>query len=163
MKKETKKAIFASGCFWGTEYYLGKAKGVIKASSGYTGGSVGNPTYEQVCGGKTGHVEAVEVEYDPNITSYETLAQLFFETHDPTQRNGQGPDIGPQYQSKIFYGNNEEKKIAEKLVGTLNNKGMEIATKIDKAGVFYPAELYHQNYYNKTGGSPYCHVYRKLF
>lgn len=160
---KTKVAIFASGCFWGTQHYLGKAPGVIKSTVGYTGGQVKNPTYEQVCCSTTGHVEAVRVEYDPKKTSYEKLAKLFFETHDPTQKGGQGPDIGEQYRSIIFYADEEEKEIATQLIDYLEDRGMEIATKIEKTGPFYPAEEHHQNYYAKTGGSPYCHVYRKLF
>jgi len=163
MQNKTKKAIFASGCFWGTEYYMNKANGVIAATSGYIGGNVENPTYEQVSSGKTGHVEAVEVEYDSSVTSYEKLAKLFFETHDPTQKDGQGPDIGSQYLSKIFYNNDEEKEIAEKLIKILTDKEMKIATKVEKASLFYPAEKYHQKYYAESGNSPYCHIYRKLF
>lgn len=163
MKNKTKKAIFASGCFWGTEYYMSKVDGVISAISGYIGGDIKDPTYEQVSSGKTGHVEAVEIEYDPDKTSYEKLAKLFFETHDPTQKDGQGPDIGSQYLSKIFYENDEEKNIAEKLIKILEDKGMKIATKIEKAGTFYSAEKYHQDYYAKSGNSPYCHIYHKLF
>lgn len=163
MNNKTKKAIFASGCFWGTEYYMSKADGVISVTSGYIGGNVKDPTYEQVSSGKTGHVEAVEVEYDPLITNYENLAKLFFETHDPTQKNGQGPDIGSQYLSKIFYNNDEENKIAEKLIQILTDRGMKIATKVEKAGPFYPAEDYHQDYYTKSSSLPYCHIYRKLF
>jgi len=160
---KTNKAIFASGCFWGTQHYLGKANGVVDSTVGYTGGYVENPTYEQVCTGTTGHVEAVEVEYDPGVTNYEELAELFFETHDPTQKNGQGPDIGTQYKSVIFYKTEEERRTAEKLIKLLIDKGMEITTEVEKAKTFYPAEEYHQNYYDKTGGSPYCHIYRKLF
>lgn len=159
----TKIAIFASGCFWGTQYYLKKAEGVIKTTVGYTGGEVANPSYEEVSDGTTGHVEAVEVQYDPDETSYEALAKMFFETHDPTQKGGQGPDIGSQYQSKIFYSNDEEKGIAEKLISFLEKKGMKIATKVDPASQFYSAEVYHQEYYAKKGGTPYCHVFRKLF
>ena len=163
MDKEYQKAIFASGCFWGTQYYLDKAPGVISTRVGYTGGHVVNPTYEQVSSGSTGHVESVEVEYDPAVTDYESLAKLFFETHDPTQKNGQGPDIGTQYRSKIFYGNDSERLVAEKLIGILRGQGMDIATKVEPAEPFYPAEEHHQDYYAKSGGSPYCHVYRKLF
>ena len=162
-KMKTKKAIFASGCFWGTEYYMSKAKGVIKATSGYAGGQTENPTYEQVSSGKTGHVEAVEVLYNPDVTNYETLAKLFFETHDPAQKDGQGPDIGSQYRSKIFYNNEDEKLIAENLISILKKQALDVATKIEEAGPFYPAEDYHQKHYDKTGGSPYCHIYRKLF
>lgn len=159
----TKKAIFASGCFWGTQHYLGKAKGVTKTTVGYTGGDFANPTYEQVSKGNTGHVEAVEVEYDPAVISYEELVKLFFETHDPSQFGGQGPDIGSQYESKIFYNDDEEKATAEKLIKILEDKGMLIATKVEQKKSFYPAEDYHQNYYNKNGANPYCHFYRKLF
>lgn len=157
------KAIFASGCFWGTQYYMVKIEGVLKTTAGYTGGFVDDPTYEQVSSGETGHVEAVEVEYDPKRVSYEELAKMFFETHDPTQAGGQGPDIGSQYQSKIFYGNETERLIAEKLISMLEMKGMEIATKVEPASKFWPAENYHQNYYDLKGTTPYCHVYRKLF
>lgn len=160
---KTNKAIFASGCFWGTQHYLVKADGVVGSTVGYTGGHIKNPTYEQVCTGTTGHVEAVEVEYDPSVTNYEKLAKLFFETHDPTQEDGQGPDIGTQYKSVIFYKTDEERQTAEKLMNLLTEKGMDIATKVEKAKTFYPAEEHHQNYYSKTGGSPYCHIYRKLF
>ena len=159
---KSKNAIFASGCFWGTQHYLGQAPGVIKSRVGYTGGNVPNPSYEQVSKGDTGHVEAVEVAYDPALTDYEALAKLFFETHDPTQANGQGPDIGSQYRSVIFYGNDKEKEIAEKLIRILQDKGMKIATKLEKASQFFTAEDYHQDYYAKSGGSPYCHIYRKL-
>ncbi len=157
------KAIFASGCFWGTQYYMDKIDGVLKTTAGYTGGFVDNPTYEQVSSGKTGHVEAVEVKYDPKIVSYENLAKMFFETHDPTQVGGQGPDIGVQYQSKIFYSNENEKAIAEKLISILEEKGMKIATAVEPASKFWPAEKYHQDYYELKGTSPYCHIYHKLF
>lgn len=159
----TKTAIFASGCFWGTQYYLNKLDGVIKTTVGYTGGNTKDPTYKEVSTDKTGHVEAVKVEYDPSMISYEKLVKMFFETHDPTQIGGQGPDIGSQYQSKIFYQNDEEKDVAEKLIKALENKSMNIATKVEKASDFYPAEEHHQDYYAKSGGSPYCHVFRKLF
>jgi len=160
---KTKIAIFASGCFWGTQYYLERADGVIKTTVGYTGGHIEDPTYEQVSAHKTGHVEAVQVEYDPKETSYEKLAKLFFETHNPTQQNGQGPDIGPQYKSVIFYSDKSEKETADKIIKILENKGMKIVTEIRKIEKFYPAESYHQAYYKKTGGTPYCHIYRKLF
>lgn len=164
MNKNKKKfAIFASGCFWGTQYYLGKALGVVDTTVGYIGGDVENPTYEQVSSGTTGHVEAVRVEYDPEETSYENLAKLFFETHDFAQEDGQGPDIGSQYRSKIFYSDESEKVIAEKLVDILEKKGFSVATISEPVGPFYPAEDYHQDYYQKNGGSPYCHIYRKIF
>lgn len=159
----TEKAIFASGCFWGTEYYMEKAPGVISTTVGFTGGAVAYPTYQQVSTGTTGHAESVQVVYDPNKTSYEKLAKLFFETHNFSQVNRQGPDIGPQYRSAIFYLNNEQRVIAEKLVKILKEKGKKVATEITPAGVFWPAEEYHQQYYDKNGKRPYCHIYRKIF
>ncbi|TLU55832.1 MAG: bifunctional methionine sulfoxide reductase B/A protein, partial [Chlorobium sp.] len=124
----TQKAIFAGGCFWGVEYHFNKLKGVFSAKSGYTGGLVDHPAYKQVCTGKTGHAEAVEIEFDPALVSYETLAKLFFEIHDPTQTNRQGPDIGTQYRSAVFYSDEEQKKVAEKLVGELKAKGYNVVT-----------------------------------
>ena len=163
MKNKIDRAVFASGCFWGTEYYLKKAPGVISTSVGYTGGNTANPTYEHVSTGKTGHKEAVEVKFDPSKTSFEELAKLFFETHDFTQANGQGPDIGDQYKSVIFYLNDAQKEISEDLISELEEKGYEVSTQLQKASVFYKAEDYHQDYYDKTGSSPYCHIYRKIF
>jgi peptide methionine sulfoxide reductase msrA/msrB len=159
----TERAIFASGCFWGTEYYLQKAPGVISTTVGYTGGHVENPTYQQVCTDRTGHAEAVEVIYDPSKTSYDQLARLFFETHDFTQLNRQGPDVGKQYRSAIFYLDEKQKETALRLVGILKSKGFAVKTEITPAGKFWPAELYHQDYYQNNGKTPYCHVYRKIF
>ena len=159
----TRTAIFAGGCFWGVEYHFKKVKGVLSVKSGYTGGVIDNPSYKQVCSGKTGHAEAVEVEFDSALVSYETLAKLFFEIHDPTQRNRQGPDIGTQYRSAIFYADEEQKRVAEKLIGELKSKGYHVATSVDKAGKFWYAEEYHQDYYAKTGHQPYCHIYQKRF
>jgi peptide methionine sulfoxide reductase msrA/msrB len=162
-KPKVERAIFASGCFWGSQYYLEKAKGVLYTKVGYTGGTKANPTYKEVCTGTTGHAESVEVFYDPSLTDYETLAKLFFETHDFTQVNRQGPDIGEQYRSMIFYIDNDQKLIAEKLIKILTDKGYNVATKLQQASTFWVAEDYHQEYYNKNGGTPYCHVYRKIF
>jgi len=162
-QKKTERAIFASGCFWGTEYHLQRAEGVLSTTVGYTGGHVENPTYKQVCTDRTGHAEAVEVVYDPTKTSYEKLAKLFFETHDFTQLNRQGPDVGKQYRSAIFYLNDEQKATAEKLVGVLRAKGFDVKTEITPASKFWPGEDYHQDYYNKTRKTPYCHVYRRIF
>ncbi|MGI8907834.1 MAG: peptide-methionine (S)-S-oxide reductase MsrA [Candidatus Sumerlaeaceae bacterium] len=161
--KTSETAIFASGCFWGTEYMFQKAKGVLSTKVGYCGGTVGNPTYKQVCTGSTGHAEAIEVVFNPKVTSYEEMARLFFETHDPTHVDRQGPDIGEQYRSMIFYASDDQKKVAEKLIAELKAKGVKVATQLAPAARFWPAEDYHQNYYQKTGGRPYCHVYRKLF
>ena len=160
---KTETAIFAGGCFWGVEYHFEKTRGVISAVSGYTGGHKDNPNYEEVCSGKTGHIEAVKVTYDPAQTDYETLAKLFFEIHDPTQNDRQGPDIGEQYRSVVFYQNEEQKKIAEKLIGVLKEKGYKVATRLDPTTVFWEAEDYHQDYYAHKGTLPYCHVYTKRF
>jgi len=157
------KAIFASGCFWGTEYFLKREEGVVKTTVGYIGGTLDNPTYREVCSKKTGHFEAVEVFFDPTVTDFEAVARMFFETHDPTQKNGQGPDIGPQYKSAIFYVNEDQKATSEMLIKLLKDKGVEVATELIEAPVFWPAELYHQDYYDLRGGTPYCHGYNKLF
>jgi peptide methionine sulfoxide reductase msrA/msrB len=159
----TETAIFASGCFWGTQHHLQRAVGVLTTTAGYTGGHLRQPTYEQVCAGNTGHAEAVRVIYDPSQVSYEDLAKLYFETHDFTQVDRQGPDIGTQYRSEIFFLDQEQKQAAEKLIAILRQKGYQVATRVTAAGEFWPAETFHQNYYQKKGGSPYCHVYRKIF
>ena len=157
------KVVFASGCFWGVEYQLQKVEGVISTTVGYTGGSVKNPTYKQVCTGTTGHAEAVEVLFNPGEVSYEALARIFFETHDPTQIDGQGPDIGTQYRSEIFYTSEEQKATSEKLIALLKQKGLDVVTALTPATTFYGGEEYHQDYYLKSGGTPYCHAYTKRF
>lgn len=156
-------AIFAGGCFWGVEYYMEKIDGVEEVVSGYTGGKTENPAYEDVLTGTTGHYEAVRVKYDPKKVSYEKLAKTFLEIHDPTQTTGQGPDLGNQYKSVIFYKNDEQKSVAEKLLNILRDKGYKIATKLLPAKPFYKAENYHQNYYKNKGTRPYCHGYMKRF
>jgi peptide methionine sulfoxide reductase msrA/msrB len=156
-------AFFASGCFWGTQYWFEKTDGVISTRVGYTGGHLNNPTYKEVCTGKTGHVETLEVVFDPTKTSYETLAKLFFETHDQSQEDGQGPDIGEQYRSEIFYTNLEQKAIAEKLIAQLKTEGYGVATIVTKAEKFWEGEDYHQHYYKRKNGTPYCHAYKKKF
>ncbi len=156
-------AYFASGCFWGTEYFFRKAKGVKETTVGFMGGHVDNPTYQQVCQKNTGHLETTEVVYDPLVTSYEEMVKLFFETHDFTQTNGQGPDIGPQYLSCIFYTNATEKTIAERYIDLLTAKGYRVATMLKPASTFWPAENYHQDYYTYKGSIPYCHKYTKIF
>ncbi|MBN2009756.1 bifunctional methionine sulfoxide reductase B/A protein [candidate division KSB1 bacterium] len=159
----TRKAYFAGGCFWGVEHFFAKAPGVISTTVGYMGGHKMNPTYYEVCNSNTGHAETMEVEYDPAKTDYETLAKLFFEIHDPTQVNHQGPDVGLQYRSAIFYQSDEERKIIEKLIGQLKENGYDVVTEVVKDDVFWPAEDYHQDYYEKTGKQPYCHAYTKRF
>lgn len=162
-QKEMDTAIFASGCFWGTEYHFEKAEGVISTQVGYIGGHVDNPTYKQVCAHTTGHAEAVLVVYDPSKTDFETLCKLFFETHDPTQLNRQGPDIGDQYRSEVFYLNDEQKEITLRLIDELKADGLNVVTKVTAASKFWDAEDYHEHYYSKKNGTPYCHVYTKRF
>ena len=163
MEATRQRAIFASGCFWGTEYHFQRAPGVLSTRVGYIGGWKEQPTYREVCSGATGHAEATEVVYDPSVTDYETLAKLFFETHDPTQVNRQGPDIGEQYRSEVFYLDEEQKHVAERLIEELEAKGYDVATQVTEATTFWPAEDYHQKYYDKTCKSPYCHIYTKRF
>lgn len=157
------KATFAGGCFWGVEYYMQKQKGVLAVIPGYTGGKTEYPDYKKVCSGTTGHVEAVEIIYERGKTDFETLAKYFLEIHDPTQADGQGPDIGEQYKSVIFYSSEDEKKTAEKLLGLLREKGLKTATAVEKAERFWPAEDYHRDYYNTKKSLPYCHSYTKRF
>lgn len=157
------QAIFAGGCFWGIEYYMQKADGVLETTVGYIGGDKDNPSYEEVCAHKTGHLEAVQVIYDKGKTDFETLAKLFFEIHDPTQTDGQGTDKGEQYMSAIFYTDEKQKAVAEKLIDILKSKNYQIITKLLPANKFWPAEKYHQDYYQKKGSLPYCHSYQKKF
>ncbi len=161
--KDTAEAIYAAGCFWGVEYYFKQLPGVLRVQSGYTGGSNAHPSYNYVCNGKTGHYEAVRVLYDPAIVDYKKLTQYFFEIHDGTQNNGQGPDIGSQYKSAIFYYDDNQKKIAEEVMQQLEKMQYKIATKLLPVSVFWPAEDYHQDYYAKNHKQPYCHAYTKIF
>ncbi|ADQ78757.1 peptide methionine sulfoxide reductase [Paludibacter propionicigenes WB4] len=166
MKQENnthETAYFASGCFWGTQYHFMKAAGVISTTVGYMGGHTLNPTYKEVCTGETGHAETTEVVFDNTKTSYENMVKLYFETHDFTQVGGQGPDIGDQYRSVIFYTSEAQKQIAEKYIRILTDKGYKVATILQKAPEFWKAEDYHQEYYEKKNGTPYCHIYRKIF
>lgn len=159
----TETAIFAGGCFWGVEHLMQQQKGVISVVSGYTGGKTRNPTYKQVCTGDTGHAEAVMITYNPAEVSYETLARLFFEIHDPTQQDRQGPDVGNQYRSEVFYNSPQQKAVADSLIERLKQKGYNVKTKVTQAATFYPAEEYHQDYYQHKGTQPYCHTYVKRF
>ncbi len=151
------RAIYAGGCFWGVEYFLQNERGVVCTTVGYTGGLTDNPTYADVCSKTTQHAEVVEVYFDPNVISYEKLTRIFFEIHDPTQVNRQGPDVGDQYRSEIFYMNDEQKKIATDLIKLLKNKGFNVVTKLTEVQEFFPAEAEHQDYYLHKGTRPYCH------
>jgi len=150
------RALFAGGCFWGVEHYFGQVPGVLAVTSGYTGGQTDRPTYEQVSTGTTGHAEAVEALFDRDRVTYEALAHLFFEIHDPTQVNRQGPDVGTQYRSAVFTLDEDQKRTAEDLIGRLRAKGYAVATQVEPAGKFWPAEAYHQDYLRKHPGHPIC-------
>ena len=152
------RAIFAGGCFWGVEHLFRQVPGALAVRSGYTGGTVQRPTYRQVCTGETGHAESVEILFDPAKVSYETLARRFFEIHDPTQRGGQGPDIGSQYRSAVFYTTPQQKTTAEKLIALLRQRGYDVVTEVTPASTFWPAEDYHQDYLTKHPERPSCHA-----
>lgn len=162
-KDGIQRGIFAGGCFWGVEHHLAKLDGVVDVTSGYTGGHLVNPTYRQVCEKDTGHAEAVMVSFDPEKISYEDIARRFFEIHDPTQRNRQGPDVGAQYRSAAFYLSLGQKKTIEKLIEELEENGYDVVTQVVPAHEFYPAEEYHQNYYAGKGRDPVCHAYVPRF
>ena len=155
-------ATFGTGCFWCTEALFEQLNGVVKVTSGYSGGKVANPTYKQVCTGETGHAECVEVLYEPDKISYDELLEVFWQTHDPTTLNRQGADVGTQYRSAIFYHNQEQKEKAEHYKEQLNKEGAfknPVVTEITPASKFYPAEDYHQEYYaNNKNTNPYCAV-----
>jgi peptide methionine sulfoxide reductase msrA/msrB len=154
---DSEEAIFAGGCFWGVEYHLQQLPGVLHTEVGYTGGNTQEPTYEPVCGGNTGHVEAIRVLYDPAIIDHTSLTKVFFELHDPTQTDGQGPDIGPQYLSRIFYLDAKQHTIAKSLIKQLQDMRLAVQTQLLPATIFWAAEDYHQQYYQKNGKQPYCH------
>lgn len=158
-EKMLKRATFGGGCFWCTEAVFLELKGVEKVVSGYTGGSIKNPTYEQVCSGLTGHAEVIQIEFDPNVIKFEQLLDVFFHTHDPTTLNRQGADVGTQYRSSVFFHDEEQKEIAKKVIAELDKSGDfddPIVTKLEEMKVFYPAEDYHQNYFAQNPGNPYC-------
>jgi len=156
-------AYLASGCFWGTQYWLQKAPGVVETAVGYMGGSVANPSYRMVCTGTTGHAETVQVIFDTTKTSYENILKIFFETHDQSQVDRQGPDVGEQYRSEIFYRTESQEEIATKVMDILESRGFAVATRLNPATEFWKAEDYHQDYYEKKHGKPYCHVYQRKF
>ncbi len=156
---KTEVATFGEGCFWCTEAVFQRVKGVIKVESGYSGGSVPNPTYEAVCTSKTGHAEVSQITFDPSVVSYSELLHVFFKTHDPTTLNRQGNDVGTQYRSAIFYHNDEQKKLAEQIKHELTAAKIwdnPIVTEVSPFKKFYKAEDYHQNYYNNNSSEPYC-------
>jgi len=161
MKAEVKEAVvtLAGGCFWCTEAVYEQMQGINDVVSGYIGGSMKNPDYNSVCTGTTGHAEAVEIYYDPSITTYEEILDVFFKTHDPTTLNRQGADSGTQYRSAIFFHDEAEKQLASTYIAKLNAKGefnAPIVTKLEAASEFYPAEEYHQDYFRKNPNAGYC-------
>jgi peptide-methionine (S)-S-oxide reductase len=155
----TESATLGSGCFWCTEAIFLRVKGVLKVESGYSGGSVPNPTYEAVCTGKTGHAEVCQITFDPSIISFTDLLEVFFKTHDPTTLNRQGADVGTQYRSVIFYHSEQQKSISEEIISKLNEEKIwdnKIVTEISPIRKFYKAEDYHQDYYSRNEYQPYC-------
>ena len=158
---KTETATFGTGCFWCTEAIFQELKGVLKVTSGYSGGQTANPSYEEVCSGSTGHAECLQIVYDPSIISYEELLEVFWESHDPTSLNRQGNDVGTQYRSAIFYHDEAQKLKAEHYKAELSKSGAydkPIVTEITAFTKFYPAEDYHQQYFNNHGSQPYCYL-----
>lgn len=162
---ETDTATFATGCFWCTEAVFQELKGVLKAVSGYSGGDIANPSYEEVCTGSTGHAECLQITYDPAVISFDELLEVFWEVHDPTTPNRQGNDVGSQYRSAIFYHDAGQKAVAERVKAAVDATGFwkrPVVTEIVPAGTFYPAEEYHQDYLVKHPGGYTCHFVRKF-
>ena len=156
----TEKITFGNGCFWCTEAIFQQVKGVVKSTSGYSGGHVENPTYEQVCEKNTGHAEVIQIEFNPSEVTVDELLEVFWQTHDPTTLNRQGNDEGPQYRSVVFYHNEKQKERAEFFKKKLDESGAfsgPIVTTIEPFSKFYVAENYHQDYYNRNGNQPYCY------
>lgn len=159
MNEKLATATFGNGCFWCTEAIFQQLKGVSSVLPGYTGGSVKNPSYREVCNGTTGHAEAIQIKYDPAVISYRELLDIFFYTHDPTTLNRQGGDVGTQYRSAIFYHDGHQKEDAETIIAQLTKEGVyddPIVTEVTEAQVFYEAEDYHKNYYNNNKNQGYC-------
>jgi|JI6StandDraft_1071083.scaffolds.fasta_scaffold00328_13 peptide methionine sulfoxide reductase msrA/msrB len=154
----TEVGYFAGGCFWGVEHFLEQMPGVVAVESGYMGGPKGSPTYDEVSSGDSGHAETVRVTFEPRTIGYAAVAKRFFEIHDPTEVDRQGPDIGTQYRSAVFVTGPEQRAAVEDLIGKLKTNGYEVATTIHDAGQFWLAEDYHQNYYVRTKKTPYCHM-----
>jgi len=161
MSCQLEKAVLGGGCFWCTEAVFLELKGVTKVESGYSGGTVPNPSYQQVCTGSTGHAEVVQVTFDPSIISYEELLRIFFTVHDPTTLNRQGADVGTQYRSIILYQSPEQRSTAERVIGEINKSGIwdhPIVTQLEAFQAFYPAEEYHRDYFKNNPRQPYCQV-----
>jgi peptide-methionine (S)-S-oxide reductase len=157
MERHTEIAAFGGGCFWCTEAVFERLKGVVSVTPGYTGGTVPNPRYEQVCTGRTGHAESIRVEFDPEKVSYNDLLSVFFATHDPTTLNRQGADVGTEYRSAIFYSTEEQRQAAEAYIKELDAQlPRKVVTEVVPLGRFYEAEDYHQQYYNNNAFAPYC-------
>ena len=174
MAKNLEQATLGGGCFWCTEAVYLELKGVVDVKPGYSGGQVKNPSYEQVCTGTTGHAEVVEITFDSDVVSFSDILEVFFMTHDPTTLNRQGNDVGPQYRSVIFYHNENQKEVAEKIIKLFNEEKVydsPIVTKVEPFTAFYEAEDYHQNYYNRNKTQGYCQYiiapklekFRKIF
>jgi peptide-methionine (S)-S-oxide reductase len=159
--KNLETAVFGGGCFWCTEAVFQRLKGVLSVAPGYSGGGVLNPTYEQVSSGNTGHAESIKIEFDPQQISFETLLNIFFATHNPTEKNRQGHDIGPQYQPTVFYMDDRQKQTVEDFIKKLdddNTYGRPVVTEVKAFDKFYEAESYHRNYYNNNQSAGYCQV-----
>ncbi|HEX5429816.1 MAG TPA: peptide-methionine (S)-S-oxide reductase MsrA [Patescibacteria group bacterium] len=161
MENNLEIAVFGGGCFWCTEAIFTRLRGVASVESGYTGGHIANPTYEEVSEGTTGHVESLRIEFDPGIIKYKDLLNVFFATHDPTTLNRQGNDVGTQYRSAIFYANDLQKNTTEEFIRKLESDKVfdnPVVTEVTKLGQFWPAESYHQRYYENNSSKPYCQL-----
>lgn len=157
----TESAVFGGGCFWCTEAVFQELKGVASVMSGYSGGTIAHPTYEQVSSGKTGHAEVIKIDFDPEVVSFRDLLTVFFASHDPTTMNRQGADVGTQYRSVIFYESDVQKQVAQDFIRELNASspaGVPIVTAVEPLTNFYPAEEYHRNYYKNNASQPYCQL-----
>lgn len=159
----TEEVIVAAGCFWGVQYYLDRLPGVIKTEVGYSGGDSQDPTYEEVCSKKSGHYEVLRIIFDSDKTNLTTVIRYFFEIHDPTQTDGQGPDLGPQYLSAVFYYDEPQRLQIQAVMDELRAMGYDLGTRLLPVTVFWLAENYHQHYYEHKGGAPYCHRYTARF
>ena len=155
---KTETAVFGGGCFWCTEALFQSLKGVALVTPGYAGGEMVKPSYEQVCSGRTGHAEVIKIEFDPTVIPYAALLEIFFNSHDPTTSNRQGADVGSQYRSLVLYTNQKQKTVAQEAVESLKQSGRSIVTEVKPLETFYPAEKYHQNYYENNPNQPYCRI-----